>query len=61
MARGNNVKVKGGLGAILVLCEENLSDYDIKEWVAIQVDGVQVKADTWYRMKDGKLEEVTEE
>ena len=58
MARGNNVKVKGGLGAILVLAEENSSDFNIKDWVAVQVDGTNVKADTWYKLKDGQLEEV---
>jgi hypothetical protein len=60
VARGNNVKVKGGLGAVLVLCEENDTSYDIKDWVAVQVDGVNVKADTWYQLKDGQLTEVAE-
>ena len=61
LVRGNNVKAKGGIGSILVICEESPSSYDIKDWVAVQVDGVNVKADTWYRLKDGKLEEVTDE
>ena len=52
------MKVKGGLGAILVLAEENNSNYGLKTWVAVQVDGTDVKADTWYRLKDGQLEEV---
>ena len=58
VARGNGVKVKGGLGAILVIGEENSHNYDLKEWKAVAVDGETIKADTWYRLKDGKLEEV---
>ena len=61
VARGNNVKVKGGLGAVLVLCEENPGNYDIKEWVVLHVDGEKIKSDTWYTLKDGQIEEATEE
>ena len=60
VARGNNVRVKGGLGAILVIAEENESDYDIKHWKAVVVDGENIKADTWYKLEDGELVEVTE-
>ena len=59
VARGCGVKVRGGLGAILVIAEENTEDYNIENWMAVQVDGVGVKADTWYKLnKDGQLEEV---
>ena len=58
LVRGNDVKVRGGLGAVLVVCIENEYNYDVKEWLAFEVDGVNVKADTWYTLKDGKLEEV---
>ena len=60
VARGNNVKVKGGIGSILVIAEENASDYDIADWKAVIVDGENVKADTWYCLKDGALCEVSE-
>ena len=60
VARGNNVKVKGGIGSILVIAEENTSNYDIADWKAVIVDGENVKADTWYRLKDGELCEVAE-
>ena len=60
VARGNKVKVRGGLGAILVIAEENTNDYDIKEWKAVVVDGKTIKADTWYRLVNGELEEVKE-
>ena len=58
MARGNGVKVKGGLGALLVIAEENSNNYTIKDWVAVVVDGETVKPDTWYRLEGGALKEV---
>ena len=54
LVRGNDVKIKGGLGAVLVICEENADDWDIKEWLAFVVDGEDIKADTWYKLVDGK-------
>lgn len=58
VARGNNVQVKGGIGAILVIAEERDDTYDIVDWKAVVVDGDVVKADTWYRLKNGELVEV---
>ena len=57
VARGNGCKVKGGLGAMLVIAEENDDDSDIKEWKAVIVDGETIKADTWYKLVDGELKE----
>ena len=54
LVRGNDVKIKGGLGAVLVICEENADNWDIKEWKAFVVDGADIKADTWYKLVDGK-------
>ena len=56
-ARGNNVRAKGGLGAVLVLVEEQFCSYDIAHWKAVEVDGKTVKANTWYRLKNGELME----
>ena len=58
VARGNNVRVKGGLGAVIVIAEENESDYDIKDWAAVLVDGETIKADTFYMLKNGEFMEV---
>ena len=59
VAKGNNVKVKGSLGAVLVIAEEEEDNYNIKHWTAVVVDGETVKADTWYRLnEEGQLEEV---
>ena len=58
VARGNNVQVKGGIGAILVIAEEKEDTYDIVDWKAVLVDGEVVKADTWYRLENGELVEV---
>ena len=55
--RGYDVKAKGGLGAVLVIVNENSDDYDIKEWKAEVVDGERIKADTWYKLVDGEFVE----
>ena len=61
VARGNGVRVKGGLGAVLVIAEEHSDSYEIKDWLAVVVDGINVKADTLYELKDGELIECKEE
>ena len=48
---------RGGIGAVLVLVEELLGSYNIAHWKVVEVDGKTVKADTWYRLKNGKLME----
>ena len=58
VARGNNVRVKGGIGSILVIAEEKENTHDIVDWKAVLVDGEVVKADTWYRLENGELVEV---
>ena len=60
VARGTDVKVKGGLGAVLVLCEEAKDDYKVAAYKVEVVDGERIKADTWYRLQDGEFEEVTD-
>ncbi|MBO7250845.1 MAG: hypothetical protein J6V42_06185 [Clostridia bacterium] len=54
-ARGNGCKVKGGLGAVLVLVEENRYDNGINAWKAEVVDGERIKADSFYTLKDGEF------
>ena len=58
LARGNNCKVKGGLGSILVIVEEYEHDYGIKDWKSAIVDGVNLKPDTWYKLENGEFVEV---
>ena len=58
VVRGNDVKVKGELGALLVVAEEYDYDYAIKSYAVGIVDGETIKADTWYKCVDGKLVEV---
>ena len=52
------MRVRGGLGAVLVIVEEKSDSYDIKEWAAAVVDGVDILPDTWYRVVNGKFEKV---
>ena len=61
VARGNGVRVKGSLGAVLVIAIENENNYDIKEWKAAVVDGETIKSDTWYTLKDGEFMEVKDD
>ena len=55
VARGKWVKAKGGLGSILVIAEEEQNSCKISSWKAVVVDGVNIKADTWYTLKDREL------
>ena len=59
--RGNGVKARGGLGAVLLIAEENENDYDLAAWKGAVVDGKTIKADTWYKLKDGEFVEVEDE
>ena len=49
-------RAKGGKGAILVLVNRD-EDGNISEFKAVQVDDIEVKADTWYRLDNGNLVE----
>ena len=60
VARGNDVKVKGGIGAVLVIVNEREENYNIAEWKAAIVDGEKIKPDTWYKLENGELIEVAE-
>ena len=57
----NKNKSKGALGAFIVLteCHKNKSDgqYKIDRVKCAKVDGVKIKADTWYTLKNGKFVE----
>ena len=61
VARGNGCKVRGGLGSILIIAEENPNNYDIAEWASAVVDDEIIKADTWYRLVGGKFMESEDE
>ena len=50
-------KVKGQIGAVLVLVNRN-NDGDVTDFAAKPVDGTTIKADTWYTLKDGEFVEV---
>ena len=60
--RGTNVKIKGGLGAILMIAVEERNTLEcntlkIKEWKTIVVDGQSVKENTWYTLENGNIVE----
>ena len=57
----NNGRVKGGYGCVLVArnieYSEETKRYEVTDWACAIVDGKDIKPDTWYRLKDGKLVE----
>lgn len=55
--RGNGVRVKGGIGAILVVAEEYQTRHEVKCGKAFLIDGEKYKADTWYVLRDGEIVE----
>lgn len=61
VARNEEARVCGKYGALLVVAIEDYGAYNIKEWKAGVVDGVTLKADTWYTVENGEWKEVTDE
>jgi hypothetical protein len=56
-------RARGEEGAFLVLteCEKVNGEYFIKDVKATKVDGLKIKADTWYTLCDGEFVEVSED
>lgn len=59
---GRNNVCKGDIGSYMVLVERGVGHGDnypqIGEPVLVKVDGEKVKADTWYKLINGKLVEI---
>ena len=53
--RGNDVKIRGGLGAYLSIAIEKKNSFEIEEHKTFVIDGEQYKADTWYTLKNGEI------
>ena len=51
------MKIRGGLGALLVCAIESENNYDIVDWKAVVVDGERIKADVFYTLKNGEFVE----
>ena len=64
MCVGNNSKVKANVGSWITLAEWKWSDKKKRNVPACvkteYVDGENIKADTWYQLKNGKFVEVSE-
>ena len=57
----NGCNAKGGLHSVIVLTEWRYDDNGNYVPIAVKaeiVDGVRIKADTWYRLENGELVEV---
>nr|DAI30358.1 MAG TPA: hypothetical protein [Caudoviricetes sp.] len=57
VCRGNGCKIRGGIGSVLVIAEESKHSYSVAAWKSVIVDGETIKADTWYKLENGKLVE----
>ena len=61
----NGGKVKGGKGCVLVARNIEWSDYtyqyEVTDWACGIVDGVNIKENTWYKLRNGKLVEADAE
>ena len=53
--RGDDVKIRGGLGAYLSIAIEKKNSFEIEEHKTFVIDGEQYKADTWYTLKNGEI------
>lgn len=60
-ARGATPRVRGGIGAVLVLGLEDEDTGMLTCWKAVAVDDTDVKAGVWYTLKDGELAEWEED
>lgn len=56
IAAGRNSKACGALGDWLVITERD-DDWHILGVQAVKVDGEKIKADTWYKLENGKITE----
>ena len=56
-ARGITPRVRGGIGAVLVLGQEDEDTGRLTHWKAVTVDDKDIKACVWYTLKDGELAE----
>ena len=57
----NRCNAKGGLHSVIVLTEWEYDDNDNYVPIAVKaaiVDGVRIKADTWYRLENGEFVEI---
>lgn len=54
---GYGNKVRGKMGAILVIAQEEEDSYEIASWAVGVVDGVSLKPDVWYKLVDGEFVE----
>ena len=61
MSAGNDGRARGKIGSWIVLTEwESRGNESIPTVVAKRIDGIEVREDTWYTLKNGEFVEVEE-
>lgn len=61
VVRGNNCRVRGDLGSVILVAEEEKSSCKLQTYIVAVVDGKIIKANTWYTLKDGEFVEVPDD
>ena len=56
--RGENVRIRGGIGAMLTIAGEQANSLKIAEWKSFLIDGEKYLPDTWYQLKNGEIVEI---
>ena len=58
--RGDDVMIRGGKGAMLMIAVESKTSFDIVAWGSFVIDGKMYKPDTWYTLRNGEIVEAEE-
>ena len=59
--RGNNCRVRGDIGSVILVAEEEKYSYKLQTYKVAVVDGKTIKANTWYTLKNGEFVEVKDD
>ena len=55
--RGDEVMIRGGMGAMLTIAVESKTSLDIVAWKSFVIDGKTYKPDVWYTLRNGEIVE----
>ena len=58
--RGDEVMIRGGMGAMLTIAVESKTSLDIVAWKSFVIDGKTYKPDVWYTLRNGEIVEAEE-
>ena len=53
--RGEEVMIRGGMGAMLTIAVESKMSFNIVAWKSFVIDGETYKPDVWYTIRNGEI------